>query len=164
MRESRDLARGGLSYYGSPVPAFSNDDVLGNRLDFEIARDGFVRSLRGAVVRDAVTWLQREGYRVIEMDAGGWRDERQMLVTFAEALSFPNHFGLNLDALNDCMSDVAEADYGWDPSETGLVLVLHGFDRFVERRPRTAGHVNEILKGQGHYAALFGNRVLTILS
>lgn len=50
------------------MPAFSTDDVLGNRLDFEIARDGFVRELRdAAVLRNAETWLRREGYRVVEM-------------------------------------------------------------------------------------------------
>lgn len=71
------------------MPAFSTDDVLGNRLDFEIARDGFVR---------------------------------------------------------------------------GLVLVLSGFDRFAQRLPRTADHVQHILRRQGRYAALFGNRLLTILA
>ena len=147
------------------MPAFSTDDVLGNRLDFEIARDGFVRELRdAAVLRNAETWLRREGYRVVEMDAGAWGDDEQMHLDFAEGLQFPRHFGQNLDALDDCMSDVAEAEYGWDASETGLVLVLSGFDRFARRLPRTADHVQHILRRQGRYAALFGNRLLTILA
>lgn len=147
------------------MPAFSTDDVLGNRLDFEIARDGFVRELRdAAVLRNAETWLRREGYRVVEMDAGAWGDDEQMHRDFAKGLQFPRHFGQNLDALDDCMSDVAEAEYGWDASETGLVLVLSGFDRFAQRLPRTADHVQHILRRQGRYAALFGNRLLTILA
>ena len=147
------------------MPAFSTDDVLGNRLDFEIARDGFVRKLRDdAELRNAETWLRREGYRVVELDAGKWNDDEQMHVAFATGLRFPRHVGKNLDALNDCMSDVAEADHGWDASETGLVLILSGFDRFARRLPRTADHVQHILRRQGSYAALFGNRLLTILS
>jgi hypothetical protein len=147
------------------VPAFSTDEVLGNRLDFEIARDGFVCRLRDdAVLRDAETWFRRQGYRVTELDAGAWSDDKQMHVAFATGLQFPGHFGNNLDALDDCMSDVAEADYGWDASETGLVLILSGFDRFAQRLPRTADHVQDILRRQGRYAALFGNRLLTILS
>ncbi|MCJ1712902.1 barstar family protein [Curtobacterium sp. VKM Ac-2922] len=146
------------------MTAFSTDDVLGNRLDFEIARDDFVRRFRDAAVRDAETWLRREGYRVIDMDAGRWQNDRQMLSTFASALSFPGSFGMNLDALDDCMSDVAEAAYGWDPSETGLVLVLHGFDRMSEQIPRPAAHLQDILRKQGRYAALFGHRLLTILA
>ncbi|TCL87828.1 RNAse (barnase) inhibitor barstar [Curtobacterium sp. PhB142] len=154
-----------LAYYGSSVPAFSTDNILGNRLDFEIARDGFVGRLRNdAVLRNAETWLRREGYRVIAMDAGAWSDDEQMLMAFAKGLQFPRHFGKNLDALNDCMSDVAEADYGWDASETGLVLILSGFDHFAQRLPRTADSVQQILQRQGRYAALFGNRLLTILS
>jgi hypothetical protein len=62
------------------------------------------------------------------------------------------------------MSDVAEADHGCDASETGLVLILSGFDRFARRLPRTADHVQHILRRQGGHAALFGNRLLTILS
>jgi RNAse (barnase) inhibitor barstar len=154
-----------LAYYGSNVPAFSTDDILGNRLDFEIARDGFVRRLRDdAALRNAETWLRREGYRVIELDAGAWQEDKQMHIAFAAALQFPSHFGKNLDALNDCMSDVAEADYGWDATETGIVLILSGFERFTQRLPRIADDVQHILRSQGRYAALFGNRLLTILS
>ncbi|PYY64478.1 barnase inhibitor [Curtobacterium sp. MCPF17_003] len=147
------------------MPAFSTDDILGNSLDFEIARDGFVGRLpTDAALRDAETWLRREGYRVVELDAGAWREAKQMHIAFAASLQFPSHFGMNLDALNDCMSDVAEADYGWDASETGLVLILSGFDRFAQRLPQTADHVQNILRRQGRYAALFGNRLLTIVS
>ena len=46
----------------------------------------------------------------------------------------------------------------------GVVLVLVGHDRFAERLPRAAHHVQDILQRQGGYAALFGNRLLTILS
>ncbi len=153
------------TYYGSSVPAFSTDDILGNRLDFEIACDGFVRWLRDdTALRNAETWLRREGYRVIELDAGAWREAMQMHIAFATALQFPSHFGRNLDALDDCMSDVAVANYGWDGTETGLVLILSGFDDFAQRLPRIADHVKQILGRQGRYAALFGNRLLTILS
>ena len=48
------------------------------------------------------------------------------------ALSFPGYFGRNLAALNDCMSDVASGDYGWDgDADTGLVIVLRAFDAFA---------------------------------
>lgn len=151
--------------YDPAVAAFSTDDVIGNRLDFEIARDGFVRRLpSGVTLRDAESWLRHEGYLVTEMEAEGWVDDRHMLAAFAAALSFPDHYGMNLNALNDCMSDVAEAEYGWDASKAGVVLVLVGHDRFAERLPRTARHVQDILQRQGGYAALFGNRLLTVLS
>ncbi|MFJ7289116.1 barstar family protein [Curtobacterium sp. NPDC098951] len=147
------------------MPAFSTEDIVGNRLDFEIARDGFVSRVRDdAALGEAETWLRREGYRVVELDAGTWSDDKQMHVAFATSLEFPRHFGENLDALNDCMADVAEADYGWDGSEMGLVLILSGFDSFAQRVPGTAEHVRQILRRQGRYAALFGNRLLTILS
>ncbi|WIB65810.1 barstar family protein [Curtobacterium sp. MCBD17_040] len=147
------------------MAAFSTDDVFGNRLDFDIARDGFVRGFRDdTAMRDAAAWLRDEGYRVIDVEAGGWEDERQLLSAFAAALSFPSYFGMNLDALNDCLSDVAQGEYGWDARDTGLALALHGFRRFAERLPQTASRVKGILQAQGRYAALFGNRLFTTLS
>ena len=147
------------------MSAFSTGDILGNRIDFEIARDGFVRTLQGgAALRKAEEWLLSQGYRLIQLDAGSWRSDQHMHTAFAAALRFPSYFGKNLDALNDCMSDVAEAEYGWDVSDVGVVLVLADFDRFAARLPRTADRLEAILRAQGRYAALFGNRLLTILS
>ena len=72
------------------MPAFSTDDILGNRLDFEIARDGFVRRLEDdAALRNAKTWLRREGYRVVESSAGAWEEDKQMYIAFATSLPFP---------------------------------------------------------------------------
>lgn len=48
--------------------------------------------------------------------------------------------------------------------ETPAGLVLVGFDPFTERLPRSAHHVQDILRTHSRYAALFGNRLLTILS
>lgn len=79
------------------------------------------------------------------------------------ALSFPEHHGANLDALRDCLDDVAEVAYGWAAADTGLILVLDGFDRFHGRDPREALAVLEILGETGRRSALCGNRILSLL-
>lgn len=50
----------------------------------------------------------------------------------AAALDFPDCYGRNLDALNDCMRNVVDHDYGWAREATGLVLV---FDGYLELEP-----------------------------
>jgi RNAse (barnase) inhibitor barstar len=78
------------------------------------------------VVRDA----QREGADVLVVPAAA--DRRGSLERFAEVLRLPDWFGHNLDALADCLHDLAETP----PAEeaTGRHLVwdgtaeLHGAD------------------------------------
>ena len=57
-----------------------------------------------------------------------------LLIPLAQALQLPNFFGADLDALNDCLRDLA-ADSVKALSSTGLVLVLRHYDTFVAREP-----------------------------
>ncbi len=80
------------------------------------------------------------------------------------ALSFPGYFGRNLAALNDCMSDVASGDYGWDgDADTGLVIVLRAFDAFAVVDRRTAQLMLDILADQARRALLIGHRVICLV-
>lgn len=49
-----------------------------------------------------------------ELDAGARKEGEQIHIAFATAPHFPSRFGKALDALNDCMADVAEANYARD--------------------------------------------------
>ncbi|GAA1493204.1 hypothetical protein [Curtobacterium herbarum] len=85
-------------------PAFSTDDILGYRLDFEIARDGFVGvgMLRDdAALHNADMWLRCESYRVMKLNARARKEDKQMQIAFATGLRFTRYFGKSLDALND---------------------------------------------------------------
>lgn len=41
------------------------------------------------------------------VDGADLRDKRAALLAIAEALSFPDYFGVNLDALYDCLTDLS---------------------------------------------------------
>ena len=47
------------------------------------------------------------------------------------ALSFPDYYGRNLNAFDDCMRDVVTQDFGWAPDTTGLALAFTGYDAFA---------------------------------
>ncbi|HEX9182799.1 MAG TPA: barstar family protein [Burkholderiales bacterium] len=59
---------------------------------------------------------------VARIDLGGAADKDALLARLAEALGFPDWFGSNWDALEDCLADLS-----WRPGE-GHVLLLerHG--------------------------------------
>ncbi|NTV38514.1 MAG: barstar family protein [Demequinaceae bacterium] len=110
------------------------------------------------ILRESTEWLSAHGYDVVTLPVSGWRDSSRMHDDVSRALNFPSCYGRNLDALNDCMRDVALGEYGSSPSATGLVLVLTGFDKFV-RDDHAIGHtVLEIVTGQARVAMSFGRR------
>ncbi|WP_375164761.1 barstar family protein [Arthrobacter sp.] len=86
-----------------------------------------------------------------------------MHTDLASALRFPAYYGANLDALNDCLSDVATRTYGWSESDTGLVCVLNGYDEFLVQNRATAQSILDIYARQAAYAALFGHRMMCLV-
>lgn len=72
----------------------------------------------------------------VTLDCRGFVPRSALHKVFAEALSFPDHYGCNLDALHDCLTAVSE--------ETRLTLL----------------HWNAAEDGLGRYAAAL-KRVLT---
>jgi RNAse (barnase) inhibitor barstar len=74
--------------------------------------------------------------------------KRDVLETFGEVLSFPEHYGVNLDALNDSLHDFADAiTDGGDAPVTVLWQVAAPF-----RSDRSFGVICEILQDAERYA------------
>ncbi|TYB39790.1 barstar family protein [Micromonospora sp. AP08] len=118
---------------------------------------------RPAILDETTAWLSAHGYQVTRIDASHWATERDLHREIAAALSFPDYYGHNLDALNDCMRDVVSQDYGWAPDTTGLALVLTGYDGFAACCPRAAQVVLDIMADQSRSAALFGRRLMCLV-
>jgi RNAse (barnase) inhibitor barstar len=57
-------------------------------------------------IAEVVRGAQRDGAQVFVVPAGSAKEES--LDLFAEVLHFPDWFGRNLDALADCLHDLAE--------------------------------------------------------
>lgn len=112
---------------------------------------------------ETIAWLTEHGYQVTRLDAARWAAEADMHRDLAAALSFPAYYGHNLDALNDCLRDVAGQVYGWAPQTTGLVLVFLGYHAFAESFPGPAQAVLDIIAGHSRAASLFGRRLLCLV-
>ena len=134
-------------------------------VDFRLVRNSFVTMFwKPSLLDQTVGWLRSHAYQVVEFDAASWSSDADMYSAFASRLQFPNYFGRNLDALNDCMRDIASGDYGWDPfTQTGLVIVLRSFDSFAAIDRRTAQLMLDIFADQARCAILIGHRVICIV-
>lgn len=146
------------------MATWDTDAETSHPVDFRLVHNTFVTMFwQMAVLDQAVEWLVQNDYDVVTFDAGGWGSSSDMFDDVAEGLDFPGYFGRNLDALNDCMRDVASCDYGWRPDATGLVIVLKSFDRFASTDRRTAQIMLDIFADQARCAILVGNRIICLV-
>ncbi len=60
----------------------------------------------------------------VTLDCRGFVPRSELHRAFAEALSFPDHYGNNLDALHDCLTAIADETQlmllNWNAAEEGL--------------------------------------------
>ena len=82
--------------------------------------------------------LEADGIRLVQAELHG-AGKQSLLRTLATSLEFPDYFGMNWDALVDCLQD-----FTWSPLDRGLVLVIKGSNDFWASEPRTAGTLVEI--------------------
>lgn len=147
-----------------PGPFNLHDDRLGQDVGYRLLMNTPVTLYwRQEVLGRALTWLLDHGYQVVEWDTSAWPAETDMLRGVGEALHFPDYYGRNLDALNDCMRDVVTGAYGWDPDSTGLVLVLRRYDAFTVLHPQRAQALLDIFADHSRSAALFGRRLIVLV-
>jgi len=133
-------------------------------VDYRLVRNTFVTMFwKRSILDDTVRWLAEHDYDVVTLDAGSWNSARDMYRDVAEALDFPDYFGQNLDALNDCMRDVVSGDYGWRKDARGLVLVLTGFEMFAALERRTAQVMLDIFADRARSASLTGTRLICLI-
>lgn len=154
------------------MASFRANEVNDEQRDWIILRDGGVHLYwRQEILADDVDWLKSNGYTIISLDAAEWQSasdwesENLMHESLKAQLSFPDYYGKNLDALDECiLDDLVVPDAG------GLALVLNRYDRFfkpvrstaVDDRC-TAETVLSILARAVQYHMLFGRRLLILV-
>jgi hypothetical protein len=85
-------------------------------------------------VESAVAQLRGSSLAVLSADAGQVESDSDLFALLAETFRFPDYFGGNWDALDECLRDM--------PAE-GYVLLIHGSQQLWRRAPKTAGQLVE---------------------
>jgi hypothetical protein len=86
----------------------------------------FVAESQRSRLRDA---LHEAGFEVFEADAKSSSTERQLLLSVGDALAFPDYYGANWAAFDDCLGDLLRADAG------SVALVIVGIDTLMRSDP-----------------------------
>lgn len=79
------------------------------------------------------------GLAIFHLNGASIREKGQFLAACAKTLEFPDYFGHNWDALEDCLTDLS-----WHTA-SGFVIVHHGFGNFADHSPDEAATALDIL-------------------
>jgi len=83
-------------------------------------RPNIVQAIRAYRVDDLMETAQAVGQHFLYANLSNAQSKQEVLESIAESFLFPPHFGKNLDALYDCMTDLVHKS-GQQP---GFVVVL----------------------------------------
>ena len=140
------------------MTSFRGDGQDCQRVDYALLQNGAVTLYwRPAYLDEDVAWLTAHGYAVHHFNAASWRSEADMHADLARNLAFPDHYGRNLDALNDSLSDLNL------PVEGGMAIVLVRFDAFAQRCHDVAQQVLDIAERVSRRYLLSGRRFLILV-
>jgi hypothetical protein len=128
------------------------------RIDWAIFQNGWVVMYwRSKVLESDVAWLFGHEYRVYRFNCERWSSRVDALAELGVTLEFPDYYGQNLDAFNDCLSELEV------PVEGGAAIVLLRYDVFAERDPGTAQTILDICANNARRFMLFGQRFATLV-
>jgi RNAse (barnase) inhibitor barstar len=89
-------------------------------MHLQTVRPNIVQSIRAYTVADLMSAAEQAGQHFLYANVADAQSKQEVLEGIAEAFTFPAHFGKNLDALYDCMTDLVNRA-GQQP---GFVVVL----------------------------------------
>lgn len=98
--------------------------MTGGTIDFASTRQNGAWLVGADDLATLARAAQADGLAVARVELAGCADKRELLRRIAAALVFPGTFGVNWDALADCL-----ADLGWLPTTAGYAwLFAHAGD------------------------------------
>jgi RNAse (barnase) inhibitor barstar len=136
------------------VAVFKNTSDEKQRLDWQVLQNGWTSLYwQESILDKDLDWFQKEKYIVIDIDSTKWTDESRLHKDLKKQLNFPNYYGENLNALNDCLSDL-------EIKEAGLVIAFRHF-QFVDKY--FAHRLLDIFACKTRLHSLFGKRLLLLI-
>ena len=135
---------------------FRHEDM--QNTDWMLLQNGpIVLYYRNEILAKDLSWLHKKEYVIDQLNCADWQVEKNLHQALADQLGFPDYYGHNLHALNDCLSDLSI------PDQSGRVVVFNQYDQFVARLPEFAWQVLDIFAIQARTHLLFGLRLIVLL-
>jgi RNAse (barnase) inhibitor barstar len=149
------------------MTSFCRNPSEWQRLDWRLIQSGSIALyFHPPVLERDLGELKAHGYAIYEFRCDSWASEEMMHRDMKQVLKFPDYYGHNLHALQDCLSDLEIPDH------SGVALVLHRFDAFAKAAGATvyphaeravAEFVLDVLATAARYLMLTGSRFIAMV-
>jgi RNAse (barnase) inhibitor barstar len=138
--------------------AVFKDNEWRERLDWNLLLNGACTLYyRPEILAQDEAWLREHGYEVHVFDCASWTSEDAFHEQISRDLGFPDYYGRNLAALNDCLAEMNV------PDEGGLALRFNRFDLLAQTLPEFAWHVLDNIEEKSRMHLLFGHRLIALV-
>ena len=136
------------------MAVFENNPDEWERLDWRISQNGWTSLYwQQSILDKDLDWFKKEKYNIVDFDCTTWTDINRIHKDLKKKLDFPDYYGENFNALNDCLSD-------FEINKTGLVIVFRHF-QIVDKD--IANGLLDIFARNSRLQSLFGKRLLTLV-
>lgn len=112
---------------------------------FAKAEDSGVYSIAEKDIPDVSQAAAQTGLALFSLDLAGVDDKAGFLEVAAKALRFPDYFGSNWDAFEDCLTDLSWLGAG------GYVLVVQNPGTFNRKAPKDMSMARTIFRDAASY-------------
>jgi len=140
------------------LASFINAADIWDRLDYQLLQNGAVSLyFSEEIMQEDCQWLKKQQYKVRGLDAANWLTEESFHDDVKRILAFPDYYGKNMNAFNDCMSEL-DIDV-----EGGYAIAILHFDRFFASMPDRAQAVLDIIETNSRRFLITGQRLIALI-
>ncbi|WLD92484.1 barstar family protein [Alkalihalobacillus sp. AL-G] len=118
---------------------YLGDDEMAEEYWKDLMLDGSVTLFwNNNIYEKNIEAVKAEGFDIYSFDCIKWEKDN-FHKELANILGFPAYYGENLNAFNDCLSDMI-------PNNKGFVLVFRNYDIFAKKYPDIAFRILDIIQ------------------
>ncbi len=133
---------------------FGRSEDNHSRLDFRILQNGWTSLYWNKNLLDEdIQWFVEENFKVITLDCSHWMSKPIIHQDLKAQLGFPDYYGENWSALNDCLWDI-------DIPGEGLVIIFTSFEVLDKE---SAYLLLDIFADNSRQHALYGEKLITLV-
>jgi RNAse (barnase) inhibitor barstar len=133
---------------------FQNNPDQWQRLDYSILQNGWISLYwQRDVLDNDISWFEKEKFKIIDLDCTKWLDTKTIHKDLKKYFDFPDYYGENLAALNDCLSDL-------EINDQGFIVVFRNFQSVDKDLTHK---LLDIFANNSRQHILFGEKLLTLV-